>query len=144
MLEMTAGRVSTLPETFLGLRHGPMSYIHLDSLLVCFLSSDPGVRVYEVDLIRELDRKQLGSSKLIVGENIPGDLLHEGDVSIECPGLASLGDENACLVHVVVGQLLAFFRCLKEGLRPDSPSEHGVISRVVESFTLHTRGSGSK
>jgi tagatose-6-phosphate ketose/aldose isomerase len=33
--------------------------------------------------------------------------------------------------------LLAFFRCLKEGLRPDSPSETGVIQRVVESFTLH-------
>jgi len=28
MLEMTAGRVTTMSETYLGLRHGPMSYVH--------------------------------------------------------------------------------------------------------------------
>lgn len=140
MLEMTAGRVSTLSETYLGLRHGPMSFVHRDTLVICFLSSDPGVRVYELDLIRELDRKELGSSKLIVGENIPLELVREKDVLLECPGVSAIEDENASLAYVVVGQLLAFFRCLKEGLRPDSPSEDGVISRVVESFALHTQG----
>jgi tagatose-6-phosphate ketose/aldose isomerase len=140
MLEMTAGRVSTLCETYLGLRHGPMSYIDGDSLIVCFLSSDPNVRAYETDLLRELDRKQLGLLKLIAGENVPADMLRENDVAIECPGLGKLGDDYACVVHVVVGQLLAFFRCLHEGLRPDSPSESGVINRVVESFQLHIEG----
>jgi len=38
---------------------------------------------------------------------------------------------------VVVGQMLGFFRCMREGLQPDSPSESGVINRVVQSFTLH-------
>jgi tagatose-6-phosphate ketose/aldose isomerase len=140
MLEMTAGRVSTLCETYLGLRHGPMSYIDRDSLIVCFLSSDPKVRVYEADLLWELDRKKLGLLKLIAGENVPPDVLRENDVAIECPGIGKLRDDNACLVHVVVGQLLAFFRCLHEGLRPDSPSEGGVINRVVESFQLHIEG----
>lgn len=138
MLEMTAGRVGTLCETYLGLRHGPMSYIDRDSLVVCFLSSEPQLRAYERDLVRELDRKQLGLLKLIAGENVPRDLLRKDDVAIELPGLGALGDENASVVYVIVGQLLAFFRCLKEGLRPDSPSESGVISRVVESFRLHT------
>ena len=32
MLETTAGRVGTMYETYLGLRHGPMSYIHADTL----------------------------------------------------------------------------------------------------------------
>jgi tagatose-6-phosphate ketose/aldose isomerase len=140
MLEMTAGRVGTLCETYLGLRHGPMSYVDRDSLIVCFLSSDPKVRVYETDLLRELDRKKLGLLKLIAGENVPADVLRDNDVAIDCPGLGKLGDDNACLVHVTVGQLLAFFRCLHEGLRPDSPSESGVINRVVESFQLHIEG----
>jgi tagatose-6-phosphate ketose/aldose isomerase len=138
MLEMTAGRVSTLCETYLGLRHGPMSYVDRDSLIVCFLSSEPKVRAYEADLVRELNRKGLGLVKLVAGENIPSELLDKDDIAIECPGVATLGDENACLVHVVIGQLLAFFRCLKEGLRPDSPSQSGVINRVVESFELHS------
>jgi tagatose-6-phosphate ketose/aldose isomerase len=49
-----------------------------------------------------------------------------------------LGDENFPVIDVLAGQLLAFFRCREEGLRPDSPSEDGVISRVVRSFTLHS------
>jgi tagatose-6-phosphate ketose/aldose isomerase len=144
MLEMTAGRVSTLCETYLGVRHGPMSYIDRNSLVACFLSSEPKLRAYETDLLRELDRKKLGLLKLIAGEDIPQDVVREHDVALECPGLGTLGDENAPVVYVIVGQLLAFFRCLKEGLRPDSPSESGVINRVVESFQLHTGGeSGS-
>ena len=39
----------------------------------------------------------------------------------------------------VVGQLLASFRCLHAGLRPDAPSDEGVINRVVQSFTIHRR-----
>jgi tagatose-6-phosphate ketose/aldose isomerase len=140
MLEMTAGRVSTLCETYLGLRHGPMSYVDRDSLIACFLSSNPNVRAYETDLLQELDRKKLGLLKLIVGENVPANVLRENDIAIECPGLRKLGDDYACVVHVVIGQLLAFFRCLHEGLRPDSPSESGVIKRVVENFQLHIEG----
>lgn len=137
MLEMTAGRVSTLCETFLGLRHGPMSYVHEDCLVMAFLSSEPALRAYECDLLRELDRKRLGLLKVIVGEQIPQALLRTGDIAIECPGMKALGDDNAAVIHVLAGQILAFFRCRNEGLRPDSPSENGVISRVVQSFALH-------
>ena len=141
MLEMTDGRVATLAETYLGVRHGPLSFIHPDTLVVCFLSSDPLLRAYEADLLRELDRKRLGLAKVIVGENIPAELLRAGDTAIECPGLAEIGDENAPLLDVVAGQLLAFFRCLAEGLHPDSPCESGIINRVVESFPLHAERS---
>jgi tagatose-6-phosphate ketose/aldose isomerase len=137
MLEMTAGRVSAMPETYLGLRHGPMSFAHDDTLIVCFLSSDATVRAYECDLIRELNQKNLGMQTLIVGDGIPADLLLGLDVGIDCPGLARVGDDGAPLIDVIVAQLLGFFRCLREGLRPDSPSESGIINRVVQSFTLH-------
>lgn len=137
MLEMTAGRVTTMCETYLGVRHGPMSYVHEDTLVTCFLSSNSALRLYEADLLREFDQKDLGLMKIIVGEDIPADLLREGDVAIECRGLAQLGDENLPVIDVIVGQLLAFFRCLEAGLRPDSPSEDGVINRVVQTFALH-------
>jgi tagatose-6-phosphate ketose/aldose isomerase len=114
-----------------------MSAVHPDTLIVCFLSSDPFVRAYECDLIRELNQKQLGMAKLIFGEEIPPDLARRGDVVIDCAGLAKLGDDNMPVLDVILGQLLALFRCLKEGLHPDSPSSDGVISRVVQDFTLH-------
>ncbi len=137
MLEMTAGRVTTMCETYLGVRHGPMSYVHEDTLVVCFFSSDPTLRRYESDLLREFDQKELGLMKVIVGEDVPADLVREGDVVIDCKGPGKVGDDNSPVIDVIAGQLLAFFRCLEEGLRPDSPSEDGVISRVVQTFALH-------
>ena len=138
MLELTSGRVTTMCETYLGFRHGPMSYVQDDTLIVCDLSCDPTIRAYELDLLHELDRKKLGLSKVIVGENIPDSAVREGDEVIECRGLTELGDEETPTVYVVVAQLLAFFRCLEEGLQPDSPSEGGIINRVVQKFPLHT------
>ena len=119
----------------------PMSYVHKDCLVVAFLSSDSLLRAYESDLLRELDHKELGLLKVIVGENIPGELIRADDVAIECPGLKDLSDDNSPVIDVLVSQLLAFFRCLNEGLRPDSPSENGIISRVVQSFALHLPAS---
>jgi tagatose-6-phosphate ketose/aldose isomerase len=143
MLEMTAGKVTAMPETYLGLRHGPMSFVHSDTLIICFLSSESTARAYELDLIRELDQKGLGMMKVVVGDDVPADLLRKRDIMIECPGLAETGDDAVPVIDAVVGQLLAFFRCLEEGLRPDSPSESGVINRVVQSFTLHFPGLAS-
>ena len=138
MLEMTGARVLTLTESFLGLRHGPMSAVHDDTLVVAFLSSDDMVRAYETDLLGELDRKELGSRKLIVGSEVPRALASRpDDVIVECG--EGLEDEDLVVLDVLVGQLLGFFRCRQEGLHPDSPSADGVINRVVESFTIHRR-----
>ena len=137
MLELTSGRVITLCETFLGFRHGPMSFVHGDTLVVCYLSCDPTLRAYELDLLRELNRKKLGLLKVVIGEGIPSSAIREGDEVIECPGLGSIDDEDSSTIYVVVAQLLSFFRSLEEGLMPDWPSEAGIINRVVEKFPLH-------
>ena len=139
MLEMTGGQVKTFAETYLGLRHGPMCAIDDGALVVCFLSSDPVSRAYEVDLIRELNQKRLGARKVIFGAAVPPELVAAGDVVIDPPGLDAVADEDAPVLDVLVGQLLAFFRCLSVGLRPDSPSDDGVISRVVGDFAIHRR-----
>ena len=142
MLEMNDGRVWTLPESYLGLRHGPMSALRGDSLVVAFLSSDPLVRAYEADLIRELDRKKLGARRVVVGASVPRELCPgPDDVVVDVAPAGVTADEDLVLIDVVVGQLLAFFRCLHEGLRPDSPSTDGVISRVVSRFEIHRRSS---
>ena len=138
MVEMTAGRVTTMCETFLGLRHGPMSAVHGETLVVCFLSSDPVVRAYEADVLREMDQKRLGLARIIAGHDVTQNVAIGQDLVIpyQCPDLA---DEDLPVLDVIVGQLLALFRCLHEGLRPDSPSDAGVIRRVVPSFALYPR-----
>lgn len=139
MLEMTGGQVKTFPETYLGLRHGPMCAVDDGALVVCFLSSDPVTRAYEVDLVRELNQKKLGARKVLVGPGVPADIVSPGDAVVDLPGLAAVADEDAPVLDVLVGQLLAFFRCLHVGRRPDAPSDEGVISRVVGEFAIHRR-----
>jgi tagatose-6-phosphate ketose/aldose isomerase len=136
MLEMSGGAVATMAETFLGLRHGPMSALNRPSLVVAFLSAQENVRDYEYDLLRELERKQLGLARVIVGEGIPAGLVGPGDLAIDLPGLNALGDTLRLMIDVAVGQLLAFFRCLHLGQKPDAPSA-GVLTRVVEEFAIH-------
>jgi len=136
MLEMTGGAVATSAETYLGLRHGPMSSLTKDTLVVGFLSSEPTVRAYEVDLLHELSRKQLGMTRVLVGEGIAAEWLGPDDVGVELVGLNSVGDALPILADVVVGQLLAFFVCLALGGKPDAPSQ-GVLTRVVEGFSIH-------
>lgn len=136
MLEMSGGAVTTMAETFLGLRHGPMSALNRPSLVVAFLSAQANARDYEYDLLRELAGKQLGMARVIVGENIPADVVAARDLAIDLPGLDGLDETHRHMLAVVVGQLLAFFRCLHLGQKPDAPSA-GVLTRVVESFAIH-------
>ncbi len=137
MLEMSGGEVKAFVETFLGLRHGPMALLHPGTLVVCYLSSSNPARAYELDLIRELDRKELGVRKLIVGEGIPDELLGGSDLAVEICGLQSLGDAGAAVLYTLAGQILAFFQCMFLGLQPDDPSAKGVISRVVSPFPIY-------
>jgi tagatose-6-phosphate ketose/aldose isomerase len=143
MLEMNAGEVFTFAESYLGLRHGPMSAIRPDTLVVALLSSDPLVRAYEQDLLTELDRKGLGSGRVVVGARVPpGVVASPGALVLDAGTLSPGADEDLTLIDAVAGQLLAFFRCLAGGLRPDSPSEDSVITRVVSGFEIHRPNGG--
>lgn len=139
ILEMTDGRVVSFAETCLGLRHGPMCAVDGAALVVCFLSSDPLRRAYESDLLEELRRKRIGWRRVIVGRQVPRELLAEGDVAVNLEGVDDVADDELAVLDVVAGQLIGFFRCRHEGLKPDSPSASGVISRVVNNFTVHRR-----
>ena len=138
MLESNAGRVVTIADSFLGLRHGPMAAVGEESLIVAFLSSNPVARAYERDVLLELQRKGLGRWRLVVGDRIPPELAPEPeDVRLDVGAEDHpLEDGELVLLDALAGQLLAFFRCLHGGGRPDSPSS-GVIRRVVESFAIH-------
>ncbi len=141
MLEMSAGAVRVMSETSLGLRHGPMAWLNRPSHLLAFLSGDAGRRAYETDLLKELSRKQLGLQRVVVGENLDPGWVGADGLGIDLPGLYALPAPQQAMIHVVVGQLLALFRCLALGQKPDAPSQ-GVLTRVVEDFTIHA-GAGA-
>lgn len=133
ILEMTAGRFPVVTETYLGLRHGPMSFIRPDTLVLCLLSSDATRRLYEMDLIHELRSKRLGYS---VG--IAAPIEHGGVFDDVIPAvLPDAPDELRTPFEILIPQLLGYHLSLRLGLNPDNPSPEGVINRVVQGVKIH-------
>ncbi len=136
--EMSGGAVMCAYETFPGLRHGPEAAINERTLVVAFLSEDPFARRYELDLLRELRAKRIGRAVLAVAGQA-GEASGLADVCVEYDpdGSLALPADYAPPVQVIAGQLLALFRSLALGLKPDNPSEAGIIHRVVEGVKVY-------
>jgi len=133
ILEMTAGQVVAIPETYLGLRHGPMSFLRHDTLVLCWLSNDPVRRRYEEDLLTELRAKKLGRI-VCIGTPLAGPEIADAVVQAAAPDLP---DSMRTPFEIVFVQLLAYHLSLRAGHDPDSPSPDGVITRVVQGVRLH-------
>jgi len=132
-LEMTAGHYSVVTETFLGLRHGPMSFVKSDTLVLCLLSSDAVRRSYEMDLISELRAKRIGR---LVGIADPQEA--EGLFDEIIPAIAPHEEDALRTPYEIVGpQLLGYQLSLNLGLNPDNPSPDGIINRVVQGVRIH-------
>lgn len=136
ILEMTAGRTVTLAETFLGLRHGPMSFLTPETLVLCCLSSSVEARRYEKDLLAELRHKGLGY--IVAIASAPDDTLF--DTWIEA-GAPNLDDALRVPFEIPFAQLFAYHLSVNAGLDPDNPSPMGAITRVVEKFRIYDRNS---
>ena len=82
ILEMTDGAVVSMPETFVGVRHGPMTFLRENELVLCLLSSDMHLRRYEEDLLFELRAKKLG--RILAVASAPSRSLADHVVAREC------------------------------------------------------------
>jgi tagatose-6-phosphate ketose/aldose isomerase len=138
VVELSAGKVTTLAETPLGLRHGPMSSVDSQTIFAAFLSSEARRRGYELDLLREIDRKRLGRVRIVVTAGDGRDVsdLAEHCLRLDCP--ASFDDLHLPVVDVMLGQLLGLFTSMRCGLKPDEPSPNGAITRVVQPIKLYS------
>jgi tagatose-6-phosphate ketose/aldose isomerase len=140
LLELTAGKVLTLSESALGLRHGPMAALDQDTLFVCFLSGDPRVQEYERNLLDEIGSKRLVATRVVVGGN--GSSAANSNSIVEYyvapTGSFAVADDYRPAVDVIFGQMLGLFFSLRWDLRPDNPSPNGAISRVVQNVSIHS------
>jgi tagatose-6-phosphate ketose/aldose isomerase len=137
VLELTNGRVMSLAESFLGLRHGPLSVIDRDTLVVGFLSADERRRSFELDLLDEICAKKLTEKYFVV---VPGGrpntpILPQNTLFLGFD--QEISDFYRPPVDVLVGQFLGLFASLKEGIKPDTPSPQGAINRVVSHVTIY-------
>jgi tagatose-6-phosphate ketose/aldose isomerase len=131
-LELTSGDIQAMHETTLGLRHGPMSSLNSETLFTGFISTDDKRRRYDIDLLNEIRAKQVVRTIVSVGQTDPAS-----DYSLHCAAFDDLADAYRPPVDVIFSQMFGLFSSIELGLKPDSPSPNGLISRVVEKFAIY-------
>lgn len=134
--ELTDGRVICKNDSYLGFRHGPKAVVDEKTLMVYYFSNSEEVLKYELDLVNAMkDGKkplyQLGIATKPINE------LHIDNLLLLPSCNPKIPEEYLSVCNIVLGQLLGFFKSLKYGLSPDSPSVSGAISRVVKGVVIY-------
>lgn len=137
MQELTDGVVICKHDSFLGLRHGPKAIIDESTLLIYHLSNNPHAKKYELDFVNTLRESCNPAGQLAIGEAI--DELNSVDWKINLiPEDGTPIDADLLIVvSIVPAQILALFKSLELGLKPDNPSRNGAISRVVQGVNIY-------
>lgn len=111
MKEMTL--THSEPFHFLEFRHGPMSMVNQNAVVVGMLSD--ANRVHETKVLSEM--KTLGGTVTGFGEN-------DADVQFE----SGMPESIRGVLYLPVLQLMAFYRSVAKGLNPDRPNHlHAVV-----------------
>jgi tagatose-6-phosphate ketose/aldose isomerase len=132
LLELTAGRVMSWPDSPLGFRHGPKSVLTPATVALVYLSNDPHTRRYDLDIVAELRRALPPERVLAIGCRDDGD-----EETWSFPALADLPDSTVAPVLLLAAQHTALAQSLALGLDPDDPFPANEVNRVVEGVTIH-------
>ncbi len=132
--ELTDGNVICKYDTFLGFRHGPKAVINEETLIVYLFANDDYVLKYEKDLVQSLNQGR----KALCSIGVMGNNLEGVDVDIKLEFVNNNIDETLlAILYVLPAQILGFYKSLNLGLKPDNPSENGMITRVVQGVKIY-------
>lgn len=136
--ELTDGKIVCQYDSFLGFRHGPKAVIDESTLLVYLFSNDPYVHQYETDLVKAINEKEDFLFTIGVGQHLPEMEKLDLDLAIDLSsGGSKISDDFFSICSVLPAQILGFYKSLALGISPDSPSQNGGISRVVQGVTIY-------
>ena len=137
--ELTAGQIICKADSFLGIRHGPKAAVNDETLIVYYVSDNPFVQRYELDLMADMHARDLGMRKIAVCKKRNKEITDYVDhvIELDPDDVLSVPDYCRPIVDVTIGQTLGLFKSLSLGLKPDNPSEKGVITRVVEGVKIY-------
>ncbi|MBA2524938.1 MAG: tagatose-6-phosphate ketose isomerase, partial [Pyrinomonadaceae bacterium] len=116
------------------LRHGPLSWLNHDSLVIGFLSNYADKLRIELGLLEELNKKRAAKSILAVLPQEHVNLSEYVDYKLILDIPEWLHDNYRPPVDVLFAQCLGLFASLRRQLKPDAPSADGKIQRVVSQI----------
>ncbi len=136
VLELNAGKIATVAQSPLGLRHGPLSFVDRNTLVAAYLSAVPERQAYELDLLEELKRKELAAEMVIVAPRITKRISGLSKNVLSLQAGEGFPDAYRPPVDTIFGQMIGLFTCIANQGTPDTPST-GAINRVVSGVTIY-------
>ena len=134
--ELTDGKVICKYDSFMGFRHGPKAIINEMSIITYLFSNNSYANKYETDLVMDINKGRKPLYSIGVMENEIKEL--ELDLAIILGNSEErISEEFLAIVSVLPAQILGFYKSLQLGLKPDNPSESGMIHRVVKGVKLY-------
>jgi tagatose-6-phosphate ketose/aldose isomerase len=134
--ELTDGKVICKSDSFLGFRHGPKAVINESTLVIYIFSNDEYTLKYERDLVKSMKKGNRPLLEIgIMESQLPGLNLNSNFHFAENGSV--LREEFLTVCSVIPAQILGFYKSIQVGLRPDSPSYSGAITRVVEGVQIY-------
>ncbi len=135
--ELTAGQIMTTFDTTMGFRHGPKSVVCPGSLQVVYLSDDPYTRQYDIDIVKEMAPERSGNKIVVVSGYDDPSVKDLGDYYITFNNEHKYNNVFLGLEYVNFAQLVAVYKSLKTGVRPDTPCPSGKVNRVVKGVNIY-------
>jgi len=139
--ELTDGKIICKYDSFMGFRHGPKAVIDEDTLIMYLFTNNQYSNLYEKDLVMAIanSRKNLFTIGVM-----------EDNLNLPKLDLKILFSENGkkiqedflTVVSVLPAQLLGLYKSINLGLKPDTPSESGMIHRVVQGVNIYPYPNG--
>ncbi len=85
-----------------------------------------------MDLLQQIQARGAVKTTVCVGATGAGC-----SYELHCGAFDEIADAYRPAVDVIFSQMLGLFTAIELGIRPDTPSPNGLISRVVEQFEIH-------
>lgn len=135
IIELTAGKLASMSENPLALRHGPKAFIDKETVVFGFLSNEPYSRQYDIDILNELRQDEKAIKVVGVGQQQP--LTFPGEEYIfPVKSEILLPDAYLAVLDVLFGQTVALNLAVRMNKQPDNPDSDGS-NRVVKGVTIH-------
>ena len=135
VLELTAGKITTVFDSSMGFRHGPKSFVNEQTLIFDFISNNAYTRQYDIDMLEEANADQIAAGVIGIGQ--AGEMNYTGENFVLKASEVQLPDGYLALVDVVFAQTISLLSSIKVGNTPDTPSATGTVNRVVKGVIIH-------
>ncbi|WP_025729226.1 SIS domain-containing protein [Atopobacter phocae] len=135
VLELTAGKVTTVFDSPLGFRHGPKSFVTDSTLIFVFLSNQAYTRQYDIDMLNELYSDQITKNIVVFGVgsiNFKGKTWPFDSIFLKIP------DAYLSLPYAMIGQIIGLISAIKLKIIPDTPCSTGTVNRVVQGVKIYS------